>query len=150
MSAGICAKPRARRSLPSGKFRSSPEFSRLRLGQTGAIRFVIFCPMSLQNLAVILGIVGSLLAIFLPIITLIRRIERVNVVREREMGHLLRNYDTLSAAYKALDDDFRDRLNESQHEIQMELVQIKMHLLRSGNVESMAIIDPKPKRLRSM
>lgn len=106
--------------------------------------------MSLQNLAVILGIVGSLLAIFLPIITLIRRIERVNVVREREMGHLLRNYDTLSAAYKALDDDFRDRLNESQHEIQMELVQIKMHLLRSGNVESMAIIDPKPKRLRSM
>jgi hypothetical protein len=105
--------------------------------------------MPLQNIAVILGIVGSLLAIFLPIITLIRRIERVNVVREREMGHLLRNYDTLAAAYKALDDDLRDRLNETQHEIQMELVQIKMSLGRSGNGETAVKIDPKPKRLRT-
>jgi hypothetical protein len=105
--------------------------------------------MSLQNLAVILGIVGSLLAIFVPLVAMIRRIERLQVVREREMQHLLRNYDALALAYKALDDDFRDRLNETQHEIQMELVQIKMSLVRSGNGESIAMIDPKPKRLRT-
>ena len=105
--------------------------------------------MNLQNIAVILGIVGSLLAIFLPIITLIRRIERLSVVREREMAHLQRNYDTLAAAYAALDDNFRDRLNETQHEIQMELVQIKMLLNRSGNGETAVKIDPKPKRLRN-
>ena len=105
--------------------------------------------MSLQTTAVILGIVGSLLAIFLPIVAMIRRVERLSVVREREMGHLQRNYDTLAAAYTALDDDLRDRLNETQHEIQMELVQIKMLLVRSGNGDSAAMIDPKPKRLRT-
>jgi hypothetical protein len=105
--------------------------------------------MNLQTIAVILGIVGSLLAIFLPIVAMIRRVERLSVVREREMAHLLRNYDTLAAAYTALDDNLRDRLNETQHEIQMELVQIKMSLVRSGNGESAAMIDPKPKRLRN-
>lgn len=105
--------------------------------------------MPLQTIAVILGIVGSLLAIFLPIVAMIRRVERLSVVREREMAHLQRNYDTLAAAYAALDDNFRDRLNETQHEIQMELVQIKMSLGRSGNGETAVKIDPKPKRLRT-
>jgi hypothetical protein len=100
--------------------------------------------MSLQNLAVILGIVGSLLAILLPLIALIRRIERVNVTRDREYQHLLRNYDALTLAYKALDDDFREKLGDSLHEIQMELVQIRM-----GLRDSPAMIDPKPKRLRT-
>jgi hypothetical protein len=80
---------------------------------------------------------------------MIRRVERLSVVREREMAHLQRNYDTLAAAYAALDDNFRDRLNETQHEIQMELVQIKMSLGRSGNGETAVKIDPKPKRLRT-
>ena len=101
--------------------------------------------MSLQTLAIILGIVGSLLAIFLPLITLIRKVERANVTRDREMAHLLRNYDTLTGAYKTLDDDFRDKLNDSLHEIQMELVQIKMSMVRSGNSEAAAMIDPKPR-----
>jgi hypothetical protein len=101
--------------------------------------------LSLQTLALIIGLLGSLLAILLPLIALIRRIERVNVTREREMNHLLRNYDTLTAAYKAIDDDFREKLSDSLHEIQMELVQIKM-----GLRDSPAMIDPKPKRLRSM